>query len=68
MIDHMNEAVSHCLGREIDGAVWQYFAGLPEYWEDDICELLAELFKYAEPEIESILAEISADNVRGREV
>jgi hypothetical protein len=57
-IRDMATSVSICLKREIDGAVW-YFAGLPEYWADDVRQLLADLFKHAESEIENTFPEIS---------
>jgi len=61
-ISKMNTAVSDRLGRDIDGVIWQYFAGLPEYWECDVVELLAALFEHVEPNITSIFDEITGED------
>jgi hypothetical protein len=58
-IGKMNTVVSGRLGRDIDAMVWQYFAGLPEYWECDVVELLAVLFEYAESDITSIFDDVT---------
>jgi hypothetical protein len=58
-ISKMDAAVSCCLGRKIDHAVWQYFAGLPDYWHDDVVELLANLFEDVEPDIERMFDEVT---------
>jgi len=59
-ISGFDVAVSDHLGREIDRAVWQYFAGLPEYWHDDVVELLANLFVEVEPDIHNIFDDVTA--------
>jgi hypothetical protein len=62
-IQNMHSAVSGHLERDVDLAVWQYFAGLSEYWERNVVEVLAQLFEEAEPEIECIFAEIVGEEV-----
>jgi hypothetical protein len=58
-IRKMDVAVSGRLGREIDHAVWQYFAGVPDYWREDVITLLANLFEDVEPYIQTIFDEVT---------
>jgi hypothetical protein len=60
-IENMQKTVEIVLERRIDSTIWDRFARGGD-WEYEVIELIAQIFEDVEPDINSTLAELDAEN------